>query len=297
MNSLLINSAVTLGGIGFVAASILFIASKKFKVFEDPRIDTFEDLLPSANCGACGYPGCRKFAEEIVKATDLEEFNCPVGGNRMMEEVAKVLGMEAVAQSPKVAVLRCNGTRQLAPQKVVFDGAPSCISAHNNFAGESGCAYGCLGLEDCVKVRKFDALYVDKETWLPVVIEDKCTACSACANICPRAIFEMRPKGKDGKRIYVACMNHEKGAEARKNCKVACIGCNRCTKVYETDTINVNNFLCYINPEVDVEKYGPEIVGCCPTKAIIGVGVTGVKPKPKARPKPETTENKSGEEK
>ena len=278
MNPIL-NSIISLSGMGAFIASVLYITAKKFKVYEDPKIDDVEKALPGANCGACGYAGCRAFAESLVKADEAKfaKSFCPVGGNNTMKAVAALLGFEAKEKEKTIAVLRCNGSKQNATSKILYQGAESCLLAHLTFAGESGCPYGCLGLADCVKVCNFDALHIDENTGLPVVDEEKCTSCGACVKKCPRGLFEIRPKGKDNKRIYVACMNQEKGAVAKKNCAVACIGCGRCAKVYETDAVTINNNLSYISPKVDVENYGGQIVGCCPTGAIIGINVVSEK--------------------
>ena len=122
MNDLLINSVLFLSAIGVVAGGILFLASKKFKVFEDPKIDQVQEVLPAANCGGCGYPGCRNFAEAVVAAGNLDELNCPVGGNETMHEVAAIMGLEIEAKDPMVAVLRCNGTKEFSPQKMIYQG-------------------------------------------------------------------------------------------------------------------------------------------------------------------------------
>ncbi|MGD9638314.1 MAG: RnfABCDGE type electron transport complex subunit B [Alphaproteobacteria bacterium] len=275
----ILNSILVLSGSGILIAAVLYLVAKKFKVYEDPRIDEVEKILPGANCGACGSAGCHAFAERLV-GSDEENFAkcfCPVGGNNTMKTVASYLGFAASDKEKTIAVLRCNGSKKNAPQKVKYEGTKSCRLAHMTFAGESGCPYGCLGFGDCVEVCKFGALSIDEETGLPVVDEEKCTSCGACVAKCPRNLFEIRPAGKNNKRIYVACMNQEKGATARKNCVAACIGCGKCSKVYETDAIVVNNNLSYISPKVDIENYGSQIVGCCPTGAIIGVGIASEK--------------------
>lgn len=278
MDNLMVYAVLSLSAIGAAAAIILYFVAQKFKVIEDPRIDDVESVLPGANCGGCGYAGCRAFAEAIVKKEELDGFNCPVGGNAMMTDVANILGLVAEEKDPEIAVLRCNGSRENAPQKLQYDGAATCGFAHNLYSGQSGCPYGCLGLGDCVESCNFDAMYMDEKTGLPVVNDDKCVACGACVKSCPRGIFELRPKGKKERRIFVCCINEEKGAPAKKNCDVACIGCGKCMKICPFDAITLENFLAYIDPEKCklCRKCAPE----CPTNAIHELNFPPRKPKP-----------------
>ncbi|MCF8298054.1 MAG: RnfABCDGE type electron transport complex subunit B [Saprospiraceae bacterium] len=265
MNSVILYSVISLGGIGVAASIILYFIAQKFKVIEDPKIDEVDEALPGANCGGCGYAGCRAFAEAMVKSESLDGFNCPVGGSDVMTIVAGILGREAVIADPEIAVVRCSGSKVNAPKKVEFDGPKTCAFAHALYAGESGCPNGCLGLGDCVVSCDFDAIYMDEETGLPIV-KDNCIACGACVKACPRAIIELRPKGKKDRRIFVSCVNTEKGGPAKKNCAVACIGCGKCEKVCKFEAITIVNFLAYIDPEKCklCRKCQPE----CPTGAI-----------------------------
>lgn len=291
MNDVMIYAVISLSAIGITAAIILFFVAQKFKVVEDPKIDEVEEALPSANCGGCGFAGCRAFAEGIVKAGILEGFNCPVGGNDVMAEVAKIMGLEVEEKEPMIAVLRCFGSKENAPQKIKYEGAATCAFAHGLYSGESGCPYGCLGLGDCAVSCDFDALFMDEKTGLPVVIADKCVACGACVKACPRNIFELRPKGKKDRRIHVACINKEKGAPAKKNCSVACIGCGKCVKVCPFDAITLKDSLAYIDYEKC--KLCRKCVAECPTGAIHELNFPPRKPKPEkkveAPKKPEPT--------
>jgi Na+-translocating ferredoxin:NAD+ oxidoreductase RNF subunit RnfB len=266
VSSVLIFAVVVLSAIGIVSAVVLYFIAQKFKVIEDPNIDLVEVSLPGANCGGCGYAGCRNFAEALVHADKLDGFFCPVGGNEVMKRVGEILGYEVGKVALKVAVLRCNGSVENAPRKVYFDGAATCAFAHNLYAGESGCPFSCLGLGDCVRSCQFDAMYMDAESGLPVIIEDKCVACGACVKACPRFIIELRNKGPKNRRIFVSCINEEKGGVARKNCKVACIGCGACVKVCRFDAITLEKNLAYIdfNKCTLCRKCAPE----CPTFAI-----------------------------
>ncbi len=275
MNTVVI-TILSLSLIGTLAAVILYLVAQKFKVFEDPRIDNVEAVLPGANCGGCGYPGCRGFAEACVKAEELTELFCPVGGNDCMGSVAKVLGKEAVEQDPEVAVVRCNGTPEHSIRTNLYDGVGNCTIAHNLYAGDTACEFGCLGLGDCVVVCTFDAIHMNPVSLLPEVIDDACTACGACVKACPRNIIELRRKNKKDRKIFVSCVNEAKGAVAKKACSVACIGCKACVKVCPHDAIIVENFLAYIDPVKC--KLCRKCVVVCPTNSILEINFPDRKP-------------------
>lgn len=274
----IIYTVITLGAIGSSAAVILYFVAQKFKVYEDPRIDEVEQALPGANCGGCGYAGCRAFAEACVKEGDLSDLYCPVGGNDCMGGVAKILGLEAVKKDPRVAVLRCNGTCEHRPKINNYDGAATCAIIHATYSGESACQYGCLGCGDCCAVCDFDALHMDPVTGLPVVDEDKCTACGACVRECPKDLFELRKKLPKHRKIYVACRNEDRGPVNKKACAVACIGCSKCFKVCEYDAITMGNNLAFIDS--DKCKFCRKCAPVCPTNAIIETGFPPRKVKP-----------------
>lgn len=245
---LVLIAVIILGLIGLVSAIILFMASKKFAVYEDPRIARVAEVLPQANCGGCGFPGCSGFASACVKASSLEGKFCPVGGQPVMDRIAGILGLESVASEPKVAVVRCNGTCENRPRITEYNGVVSCTVANLTYGGETGCSFGCLGCGDCVSDCPFDAIHMNAETGLPEVDENKCTACGACEKACPRHIIELRPRGKNNRRVYVQCVNKDKGAVARKACLAACIGCGKCVKVCPFGAIEIESNLAYIDP-------------------------------------------------
>ena len=281
MVNVILIAVCVLGLIGLASAVILYVVSHKFAVHEDPRIGQVSAVLPQANCGGCGYPGCSGFAAACVKAADegsLEGKLCPVGGQPVMEQVAGILGLTVEASAPKVAVVRCNGTCENRPRLVEFDGAQSCRVQQMTGMGETGCGYGCLGCGDCVSKCQFDALHMNLETGLPEVDEEKCTACGACAKACPRSIIEIRLKGPKGRRVVVLCNNKDKGAIANKACKASCIGCGKCVKTCEKfEAITLENNLAYIDAEKC--RMCRKCEEACPKGAIHGFNFPPRKPK------------------
>lgn len=268
MNFILI-AVIVLGAIALVSAVVLYITSKRFAVYEDPRLETVTEALPGANCGGCGFPGCGGMADALVKGADagsIEGLFCPVGGQKVMENVADLLGMTVEKTDPMVAVVRCNGTCENRPRIAEYNGLRTCAAIHATGAGETACGFGCLGCGDCVSACQFEAIHMNPETGLPEVDDEKCTACRACVKACPRSIIELRKKGPKNRRIYVQCVNKDKGPAAMKACKVSCIACGKCFKACKFDAITIENNLSYI--DYNKCKMCRKCVNECPTHAI-----------------------------
>ena len=263
---MILTTVIVLAAIGAIGALVLFLAAKKFEVKEDPRIGLVAEVLPQANCGGCGFPGCSGFANACVKAESLEGLLCPVGGAAVMGQIADILGMAAAAQDPKIAVVRCNGNCDARPRTNLYDGASSCAVAASLYSGDTGCSFGCLGLGDCVDACVFDAIRINPTTLLPEVVEDACTACGACVKACPKSIIELRKKGPKSRRIFVSCVNKDKGGVAKKACSNACIGCSLCLKQCQFEAITIENNLSYIDHTKC--RMCRKCVEVCPTNAI-----------------------------
>jgi Na+-translocating ferredoxin:NAD+ oxidoreductase subunit B len=277
MTSTVLITIISLSVLALFSSVILYFIAQKFKIFEDPRIDEVQALLPAANCGGCGFAGCRNMAEALVKADSFEGLYCPVGGAPVMAEAARILGKVPPVVDPTVAVLLCQGTPEFRPRTSQYDGASDCRISHNLYSGETDCSYGCLGKGDCERACKFDALHIDPMSDLPVISDEKCVSCGACVKACPRNLIELRKKAKKDRKIYVACSNCDKGGPARKACKVACIACTKCFKVCEFNAITIENNLAYIDALkcTFCRKCAVE----CPTNSIIELNFPPRKPK------------------
>lgn len=285
MNLILI-SLIVLGVTGLLAAVILYFVAQKFKVEEDPRIDEVTEVLPGANCGGCGFAGCRALAEACVKADSLDGLLCPVGGQETMKRVGDILGLAPATAEPMVAVIRCNGTCAARPRTSIYNGTRTCQIMNSLYVGETNCSFGCLGCGDCVSACQFGALKINQGTGLPEVDEEKCTSCGACVKACPRHIIELRKKGPKSRRVYVDCVNKDKGASARKACLNACIGCGKCQKECPFDAITVENNLAYI--DYNKCRLCRKCESVCPTGAIHAVNFPPRKPAEQAKPQTDT---------
>jgi RnfABCDGE-type electron transport complex B subunit len=250
---------------GLVLAGILVFANRRLAVFEDPRIDEVEALLPHANCGACGTAGCRAFAEKLVSG-DLQPSACTVNSTEMNQVIANFLGVELGSQEKRVARLACAGGTNVAHRHGHYQGVDSCRAAALVAGGGKDCVWGCLGLADCRQVCEFDAITMDSND-LPHVNDDLCTACGDCVEICPRDLFSLQPISH---RLWVACKNLEKGEAAEAVCAVACNGCGRCAMDAPEALISINDNLAVI--DYSKNKLASRIaIERCPTGAIVWI--------------------------
>lgn len=259
-----VSSAILfMGVLGLLLSSLLAFANKKLWVFEDPRIDEVESLLPATNCGACGSAGCRPFAEALIEGKVAPAL-CTVSSADNITEIADYLGVDSGDVVKRVARLACAGGSHVARMRAHYDGLASCRAAAVVSGGPKGCTWGCLGLADCAEVCEFDAITMDKHG-LPVVESAKCTACEDCVEVCPKGLFSIQPVDH---RLWVACKNLEHGDTAENDCEVACTACERCAKDSPEGLITIDDNLAVI----DYSKNGLAsrvATERCPTGAIV----------------------------
>ena len=256
----ILDSALVLGSVGLFFGFLIAMVNKKFQVWEDPRIDDVEELLPSTNCGACGQPGCRAFAEAVVSGKE-QPSSCTVMGAEDVSDVASYLGVDAGEANKRVARLLCAGGKNEAVQISDYSGMDTCKAAAAVAGGGKGCNWGCLGLADCEDACLLDAIYMNDDE-LPVVIPDLCTACNDCVVACPKDLFVLMPIEQ---KLIVQCKNLLKGDAAEDLCSVACNTCNRCVADSEPGVIEMINNLAVINYEKN-ELTDPKAISRCPQR-------------------------------
>jgi electron transport complex protein RnfB len=259
MNNI-VGAVTSLGAMGLCFGALLAYASRVFAVEIDERVPKICEVLPNANCGGCGFAGCSAFASAIVEGK-AKLNGCPVGGNSCAQAIAEIMGMTAEVSEPMAARVLCHGTDENAVAKYTYHGVNDCVAASRLAGGYKSCPNACLGLGTCASVCKFGA--INMVDGVAVVDKEKCTACGMCVEACPKKVIAMVPVKND---VYVGCNSHEKGADARKNCAVSCIGCKICEKNCPEGAITVNDNIAVID-YTKCTKCG-KCVEKCPRKCI-----------------------------
>lgn len=274
-------AGVIMLSLSLVFALVLLVASIKFKVQPDPKVEQIHKVLPNIDCGACGYAGCASYAKAVAANPDLIGL-CAPGGSAAAAKIAAALNLQISDSGPPLRpIVHCRAHKEDKTYFAQFQGIESCTTA-NAFANAQACKFGCLGYGDCVAACKFDALHIING--LAAVNYAKCTGCGACVKACPRNIIKMVPFSCEN-MITVACSSKENGKTARSMCQVGCIACGLCAK--QSDVFSVSDNLAV----VDYKKYQPNekteaAYNKCPTCVIVYRGKTAPPPR-ESKKKPE----------
>ncbi len=172
-----------------VIGTALVIASKAFYVYEDPKVLAINDVLPGANCGGCGLPGCTANAQAIVEGKASVN-SCVAAGDDVAQAIAAIMGVSVMDKEPEFAAPGCYYGNAKADLNYEYQGIRDCRAAAMLLGGMKVCHIGCLGLGTCVTACMFNALSMGPDG-LPVVNEENCTGCGACEKICPKNIIRL----------------------------------------------------------------------------------------------------------
>ena len=251
---------LVMGVLGFAFGLMLDVADKKLQVKADERISQIRACLSGANCGACGYAGCDAFASAVVEGKVLPN-GCLAGGSSTANAIAQILNVHTDFADPSVARMICQGTEEAAKAQYTYDGYQRCSLAVTLGGGPKQCQYACVGLGDCVRACKFDAITL--KDGIAQIDEKKCTQCGACVKACPRSVIRLQPSGA---KILVRCNNKDAGRLSRLVCARACISCGRCEKACKYDAIHVIDRLAVIDDSKCTSC--KDCVDVCPNKCI-----------------------------
>ena len=219
--------------LGLAGGVILVLASKFMAVYEDPRIAQITECLAGANCGGCGYAGCADYAKAIVE-NGAPTFKCAPGGDKTADAINTIMGNATDDRPSLRATVICAGGENCG-KRFDYQGIQTCAAAATLYGGPKTCTFACIGLGDCTKVCKFDAIHI--VDGVAKVDKDKCTGCGACANICPKQVIMIDVGGP--RKPVVMCSNKDKGPVAMKACTTSCIACGMCERTCKFDAIHV----------------------------------------------------------
>jgi electron transport complex protein RnfB len=252
---------LVLATIGLVLGFVIGVAVKFFGTEPDPRVEKIEALLPTANCGGCGFAGCADFARALVAGKAAPD-RCPSTNATAAAQIAAVLGVAVAVRQPKVAVVLCGGDGTKAQRAGLYNGVNDCRDAALVAGGAKACLYGCLGLGSCARACPFNAIEITAAR-LAVVHPDVCVGCGKCVAACPRRLIRLVPKSAV---VHVLCNSPEKGAAKRKKCSAACIGCQKCVKTAPAGSMSMEGALARVN--YDQPPDSASIAAVCPTHCL-----------------------------
>lgn len=242
--SLILKAAGALSFVGLIASGMLVLASKRFSVEADPRIEKVLSVLPGANCGACGNPSCFLAAEKLVDSKAPITL-CTAGGQEVADALAGALGVAKCEVAVLVSSRACGGGVN-AELRYIYSGLASCHSVVRVAGGDLQCDYGCLGRGDCVRACPFGAIELDHRS-LPVIDSQKCTGCEICIGECPRSQHGLLRMMEVDSPVVVRCCATDPVRCRKDHCSKCCIGCGKCVKSCPRNAIQIRQGLAVID--------------------------------------------------
>ncbi len=242
-SQLVVSGLVVLAVLGVIFGIALAIVAARFVVKVDPKVEQVRETLPGANCGACGFAGCMGYAEAVVGNPDVAASMCAPGKAPVAEKIATITGKKAEKLDPKIARVFCQGGKSLSQRKFIYTGVQDCTAAVLAAGGDKSCEFGCMGYGTCMRACPFGAITMSADN-LPLINQEKCTACGKCVAACPKQVIEL---AQASKAVVISCHSRDKGIDVKKKCQVGCIACGICVRTCPVDAIKIDNNLARID--------------------------------------------------
>ncbi len=228
----LTGSTVIMVLLGIIFGIGLALASKRFAVHVDPKVEALDGALPQLNCAACGYSGCLDYAKAVA-AGGVSASLCVPGGKDVAEKLSTIAGIPLEEIKPVRAFVFCQGGRCEANDAFDYHGELDCRAAILVHGGPKQCKHGCLGFGTCTQVCPTGAISITEDR-LPLIDLNRCTGCGICVKACPTKVIKTLPLGT---KVYLGCSSPERGAIVKKKCSVGCISCRACVKATPSGAI------------------------------------------------------------
>lgn len=263
MNILIASLVITL--LGIVLALGLSIAFKFLAIEKDKLALEIEEVLPGANCGACGYPGCSGYASALSEKKAVCNL-CSPGGSEVAKKIALLLGEDNLDLNSvkQVAYIHCNSKKSDRLESFEYNGISDCRAASMIFDGSISCKNSCLQLGSCLKVCPVNAISYDEYNRLSVD-KERCISCKKCIEVCPHKVISLIPYDAP---YAISCNNKDKAGQVKKICSIGCIGCGICARKFENSGCTVVNFLSEIDYTKDLSDLSLAS-SSCPSKCIV----------------------------
>jgi electron transport complex protein RnfB len=162
---IVVTALIVLGVLALIFGLILGFAAVRFRVESDPIVDQIDAILPQTQCGQCGYPGCRPYAEAIANGDEINK--CPPGGQSTINALADLMGVEAKPLDS------AHGEEDVKKVAVIREDE-------------------CIGCTKCIQACPVDAI-LGAAKQMHTVIAHECTGCDLCVEPCPVDCIDMVP--------------------------------------------------------------------------------------------------------
>ena len=244
-------------GLGLVAAGLLAVASRVFFVKENPKVEAALEILPGANCGGCGFPGCEGYAKAVVNDPAIPANRCCASPKEAIVALAELTGKVVAEAEPLVSMRRCDIYHGQVATTFEYRGIPSCAAATPLRGGQSACNNSCLGYGDCVQACPFEAMSIVGN--LACVDVERCTGCGACVKAGRRGVVE---RVREGVRGCGPCNSRAKGKAVMEVCEVGCIKCAKCIRTCPAKAIRLKDGIIEVDHSLCL-SYGEECGMAC----------------------------------